>query len=150
MPRLFQHGVCQWRRSSAPWAVSAGHATTCGVAGRISWSQPGQRYVLVAEDPVNLRTFHSPSGWDSVAVELPEAGLGSLTALRFLRPTRLTPLSARAVLWLVLSETPANFTPHEASRDQVLQLSLGGESWLAELPVQRIDDCKRNVKAHNI
>ena len=150
MPRLCQHGVCQWRRSSAPWAVSAGHATTCGVAGRISWSQPGQRYVLVAEDPVNLRTFHSPSGWDSVTVELPEVGLGSLTALRFLRPTRLTPLSAGAVLWLVLSETPANFTPHEASRDQVLQLSLGGESWLAELPVQRIDDCKRNVKAHNI
>ena len=82
--------------------------------------------------------------------ELPEAGLGSLTALRFLRPTRLTPLSARAFLWLVLSETPANFTPHEASRDQVLQLSLRGESWLAELPVQRIDDCKRNVKAHNV
>jgi hypothetical protein len=130
--------------------VSAGHATTCGVAGRISWSQPGQRYVLVAEDPVNLRTFHSPSGWDSVTVELPEAGLGSLTALRFLRPTRLTPLSARAFLWLVLSETSANFTPHKASRDQVLQLSLRGESWLAELPVQRIDDCKRNVKAHNI
>ena len=41
--RAAQQAVCQCRRCSTPLASSAGQATTCGVAGRISWSQPGQR-----------------------------------------------------------------------------------------------------------
>ena len=34
----------------------AGQATTCGVARRISWSQPGHRYALVLDEPVMRRT----------------------------------------------------------------------------------------------
>ena len=45
--RACQHGVCQCRRSSSPDAenigATTGHATVCGVAGRITWWQPGQR-----------------------------------------------------------------------------------------------------------
>ena len=45
------------RPARAP--VSAGQATTCGVAGRICWSQPGQRYGFVDADPVTRRTTQS-------------------------------------------------------------------------------------------
>ena len=44
-----QQAVCQCRRSSSPVAVeenvegSTGQARVCGVAGRITWWQPGQR-----------------------------------------------------------------------------------------------------------
>lgn len=48
--RAFQHAVCQCRRSSMPCPDrpasrdgTTGQATTCGVAGRMVWSQPGQR-----------------------------------------------------------------------------------------------------------
>src|SRR5262249_6877275 len=33
-----------------------------GTPGRISWSQPGHRYVLAAAAPGTCRTSHSPSG----------------------------------------------------------------------------------------
>ena len=70
--RAAQHGECQWRRSpSRALSSSAGQATTCGVAGRISWSQPGQRYVFVDDDPVMRRTTQSPSGCDSTSCEPP-------------------------------------------------------------------------------
>ena len=44
--RCCQHAVCQCLRSFTPMppairAPSAGHATTCGVPGTISWSHPG-------------------------------------------------------------------------------------------------------------
>jgi hypothetical protein len=39
----------------------AGQVTTCGVAGRISWSQPGHRYALLVAEPVSDRTTQSPS-----------------------------------------------------------------------------------------
>ncbi len=46
-PREFQQAVCQWRRSVTPppepYSGTPGQATTCGVPGGISWSQPGQR-----------------------------------------------------------------------------------------------------------
>ncbi len=60
--RAAQHGVCQCRRCSRPLGSSEGQATTCGVAGGISWSQPGHRYGFVEPDPVIRRTIHSPSG----------------------------------------------------------------------------------------
>ena len=45
--RLCQQDVCQCRRSCEPPPVSVppstGQVTTCGVAGGISWSQPGHR-----------------------------------------------------------------------------------------------------------
>jgi len=65
--RFSQQAECQCRRSSRP---SSGQATTCGVAGRISWSQPGQRYALVELDPVILRTLNRPSGCSSRDSEL--------------------------------------------------------------------------------
>ena len=59
-----QHTVCQCRLEPSP--SSFGHATTCGVAGRISWSQPGQRYAFVATAPGIGRTTQSPSGHSSI------------------------------------------------------------------------------------
>ncbi|HEV2638361.1 MAG TPA: class I SAM-dependent methyltransferase [Actinocrinis sp.] len=44
--RAFQQGVCQCRRFASPpepFSAIAGQATMCGVPGRTSWSQPGQR-----------------------------------------------------------------------------------------------------------
>ncbi len=46
-----------------PLACS-GQTTTCATPGRISWSQPGQRYTLVAAAPGTWRTTQSPSGQD--------------------------------------------------------------------------------------
>lgn len=67
--RARQQEVCQCRRSSSPDPTNetgvTGHATTCGVAGGISWSQPGQRYDFTLVAPVIFRTTHSPSGHSS-------------------------------------------------------------------------------------
>ena len=56
--RARQQAACQCRRSAASGSA-AGQATTCGVAGRISWSQPGHRYGLVLAEPVSRRTTQS-------------------------------------------------------------------------------------------
>jgi hypothetical protein len=54
--RARQQAVCQCRRSPAS-ASASGQATTCGVTGRMSWSQPGHRYGFVLERPVIRRTW---------------------------------------------------------------------------------------------
>ena len=117
----------------------------------------------MAEEPVNFRTNHSPSGWDSVTIELPKRGLDSLSTLRFLRPTRFTlpqinahclVPTVRCLLFgaycLVFRKTPTDFTPDEARGDQVLQLSCRGEPWLTKLTVKSVDNCQGNIEADNV
>ena len=59
--RAFQQLVCQCRRSARSPRSSAGQTTTCATPGPISWSHPGQRYVLTAPSAVMCRTDHCPS-----------------------------------------------------------------------------------------
>ena len=54
--RARQQAVCQCRRSPASGSAT-GQATTCGVTGRITWSQPGHRYGFVLVLPVIRRTW---------------------------------------------------------------------------------------------
>ena len=70
--RRCQHGRCQCRRSAGP-GLRLGQATTCGIPGGISWSHPGQRYVLAEAAPGTGRTTQSPSGHDSTCSG-PEGG----------------------------------------------------------------------------
>ena len=63
--RRCQHARCQCLRSAVP-ALGPGQATTCGMPAGISWSHPGQRYVLAEPAPGTGRTTQSPSGHDSV------------------------------------------------------------------------------------
>lgn len=73
--RARQHGLCQCRRSPMP--ACCAQVTRCGVPGRISWLQPGQRYVLVAAAPGTPRTTQSPSGQDSTRSPRGAGGVGS-------------------------------------------------------------------------
>ena len=57
-----QHPVCQCRRSSG---ASSGITTLCPSPGRISWSQPGQRYVLSAWYGCTCRTSIPPGSVQS-------------------------------------------------------------------------------------
>jgi len=95
--RCCQHAVCQCLRSSTPTppairAPSAGQATTCGVPGTISWSQPGQRYALDDPAPGIRRTTQSPSGHDSTRSG-PGTGSGGPERSRRIR-RGLTPVKA--------------------------------------------------------
>src|SRR6266700_7916957 len=97
--RCCQHAVCQCLRSSTPMppairAPSAGHATTCGVPGTISWSHPGQRYAFTDPAPGILRTTQSPSGHDSTRSG-PGTGSGGPERSRRIR-RGLTPVKAIA------------------------------------------------------
>ena len=75
-------------------APSAGHATTCGVPGTISWSHPGQRYAFADPAPGILRTTQSPSGHDSTRSG-PGTGSGGPERSRRMR-RGLTPVKAIA------------------------------------------------------
>lgn len=86
-PRACQQPLCQWRRSAIEPCSAAGHTTTCGTPGLISWSQPGHRYVLVACEPVTARTSHSPSADDSACGHA--AGSGRSVGLGRARRDRL-------------------------------------------------------------
>src|SRR5580658_4771380 len=89
--RFCQHARCQCLRSSMPTLIpSAGQATTCGVPGTISWSQPGQRYALVLPAPGCSRTTQSPSGQDSTRSGPGTAAGGPERSRRILRG--LTPV----------------------------------------------------------
>jgi endonuclease len=107
--RRCQHAVCQCRRDAAPACV--GHTTTCAVPGYSSWSQPGQRYALVAAAPGTGRTTQSPSGQSSIrsgpsgAAGAAERGFQVLRGLTAIKPIRVerraSLLSTRARHWLV-------------------------------------------------
>src|SRR6516165_212463 len=98
--RRSQQALCQCLRSSRARlpgirAPSAGQATTCGVPGTISWSQPGQRYALAEAAPGVRRTTQSPSGHDSTRSG-PGTGSGGPERSRRIR-RGLTPAQLRPV-----------------------------------------------------
>ena len=90
--RAFQQAVCQCLRSARSPRSSAGHATTCATPAPISWSHPGQRYVLtprhrdVAHRPLRRRVWTRCAR--PRAVPCPRPSRSSLSLRWFLRGTR--------------------------------------------------------------